>query len=281
MLSTVPVFSGVNNQYGSVFTAALAANSISMACSATAFLVLIGLKYYDRSLVNRVSLRINKWMALVDVGYCGAQILNVQNNNDTIWCMLSVWLIVWFTLLYLFLNTMIAFNLQIVFVHGKRDTTSYVKYYYTISVFLSLLISITPFFEGKYGFYTISQTCWWTNGYTPKTILWEWMTYLGWIAASVIYCLIAVSLVTYKLIKESRIIREQIQHTISQELGSEWQGKTNIDRDVLKAVRRIVLYPIIPIFTQGVNIIQEMDIYMHRRANFYLFFLAYFAGALQ
>ncbi|ORY07726.1 hypothetical protein K493DRAFT_295361 [Basidiobolus meristosporus CBS 931.73] len=252
-----------------------------MAFSATAFLLLLGLKYYDRHLVNRVSLRLNKWMALVDVGFCGAQILNVQNNNDSIWCALSVWLIVWFTLLYLFLNTMIAFNLQIVFVHGKSNTSSYVKYYYIISFSLSLIISLTPFFEGKYGYYSIAETCWWTNSYTSKTILWEWMTYLGWIAISVLYCTIAVSLVIYKLVKESRIIREQIQHTASHELGSEWQGKTNIDRDVLKAVRRIVLYPIIPIFTQGVNIMQEMDVYVHREANFYLFFLAYFAGALQ
>ncbi|ORY03255.1 hypothetical protein K493DRAFT_346239 [Basidiobolus meristosporus CBS 931.73] len=176
---------------------------------------------------------------------------------------------------------MIAFNLQIVFVHGKSNTSTYVKYYYMASLFLSLLISITPFFERKYGFYAGSGTCWWTNGYTSKTILWEWMTYLGWIVVSVLYCIIAISLVTYKLIKESRLIRAHIHHTANQELGSEWQGKTNIDKDILKAVRRIVLYPMIPIFTQGINIVQEMDIYIHRRANFSLFFLAYFAGSLQ
>ncbi|KAK9766000.1 hypothetical protein K7432_005231 [Basidiobolus ranarum] len=281
MLTSAPVFSNVNSQYGSVFTAAVAANCISIVFSALAFLMLVGLKYYDRHLVDRVSLRLNKWVALVDVGYCGAQILNIQNNKDTVWCMLSVWLLILFTLLYLFLNTMIAFNLQIVFVHGKNNTSSYVKYYYGASLFLSLLISITPFFERKYGFYAESKTCWWTNGYTSRTILWEWMTYLGWIVASVLYCIIAIGLVIYKLIKESRLIRSHIHHTTNHELGSEWQGKTNIDKDILKAVRRILLYPMIPIFTQGINIVQEMDIYIHRRANFPLFFLAYFAGSLQ
>lgn len=69
-----------------------------------------------------------------------------------------MWAYIFFNLLTIWLVTMIAFNLHIVFVYGKSAPLIFESWYFWISLILSC-VAFVPLFFGVYGWRPREFTC--------------------------------------------------------------------------------------------------------------------------
>jgi hypothetical protein len=110
--------------------------------------------------------------------------------------------------------------------------------------------------------------------YTAQTQGFEWGTYIGPQLLCLTYCLIVVVIVAIKLKRDKK---ELDRHLRSPWMGKGWndhhfhdaearQHKTQ--RSINRVVRRILLYPLVPIITQTGFIVSEIWMYQHLRASY-------------
>ncbi|ORY06476.1 hypothetical protein K493DRAFT_296005 [Basidiobolus meristosporus CBS 931.73] len=241
-------------------------NLISMFFSLSVVLIFIIFHSFKSHLVNRVSLRLTFAVAVVDLFYSGFQIVSDISQESGLLCALSVWGHIQTTHLSTFLTAMIAFNLQVIFVHGKRQTQAYEKYYFSVAGLLSLAISLPPLLGGRLGHDLYQESCWYNIYDASERMLWTWVTLYFWTMLGVFYCCIVVLLVVIKIARERRNRRKFFT-----------SDSITIESTMNKVVRRVILYPIIPILTQSFNLISELDIYLNKRIN-YTFLLLSFIG---
>ncbi|ORX84306.1 hypothetical protein K493DRAFT_360740 [Basidiobolus meristosporus CBS 931.73] len=216
-------------------------------------------------LVNRVSLRLTFAVATVDLFYSAFQIVSDVTKENEFLCALSVWGFIQTTHLSTFLTVMIAFNLQVIFVHGKRQTQKYEKYYYSIAGLLSLAISLPPLLSGRLGHDSYQESCWYSIHNPSERMVWTWATLYSWTMLGIFYCFVVVLMVLIKIARERQDRRRFFSNSLI------------IQSTMNKVVRRVILYPIIPVLTQSFNLISELDIYWNQRVN-YTFLLLSFIG---
>lgn len=123
-----------------------------------AFLVevlIVTLALYDRKFVDRVSLRLTALISATDIVNACALLIYTEassNGENGLSCKISAFLVVWLTNQYLFLTVCIAFNLQYLFLQGKRYNAYIEKYYYVLSIGLSFLTGFIPLMFSRYDY---------------------------------------------------------------------------------------------------------------------------------
>ncbi|KAK9765341.1 hypothetical protein K7432_006408, partial [Basidiobolus ranarum] len=247
-------------------------NALSIVGGLLVLLITFGLWQHDHRLMNRVSLRINAFVSLIDAlrsAIVLAYTYMTEDSKHTKYhapkeiCTWSAWLIIFTVDLYLFLSAAIAFNLQWVVLQEKKFAPWMERYlYYGGSLVLSLLFSCIPLIAGRFGWDQAQAMCWYRDSWKTSSIIWEWFSYLGPAVAVIIYCNVVVGLVIRKIITTNRALRKHI--------GSSHSGKiSTIQRNTQCAINRvlgrIVLYPFIPFITQAPFIASET--YMHSRGE--------------
>ncbi|KAK9764030.1 hypothetical protein K7432_008819 [Basidiobolus ranarum] len=224
---------------------------------------IIFIRFYRPALGNRLSLRLTFWIALADVTYSIFAYILQKKITSTEACAFLLWGYVEFTLLPIFLTAAIGFNLMAIFVHDISDVMKYQRFYVPFSIGLSLVISVIPVIAGQFEVDPLVGACWYSATYTIHTIIWEICTLFLWIFLGVIYCLFAVSFVIYKLIRHEKYLKKNTN-----------TNSHVVNRKTHRAMRRIILYPIVPIITQTFNCVCEFDTFVNRRLNFTLYFLS-------
>src|SRR2546423_3694251 len=171
-------------------------------------------------------------------------------------CSVAPWGFVFTALLGCFLNVAIALNLQIIFIHNYIDTRRFEKFYIIIPLILSFVLSILPVSFGALGYDEQEISCWYKNGSTTGAIIWQWTTLHGWILLSILYCTFSVVVVTIRL-------KVATKNFIDMNRSS--PNSLNVIQDrayqrqliMNQAVKRIILYPIVPVLTFLFNIISN------------------------
>ncbi|ORY00349.1 hypothetical protein K493DRAFT_298945 [Basidiobolus meristosporus CBS 931.73] len=212
-------------------------NILSIVGGLLVVFITAGLWLYDRRLMDRVSLRLNAFISLVDVIRSAIVLAYTFMSSDTA----------------------VAFNLQWV-VLQERVFLPWMEHYlyYGGSFLLALIFTCVPLIAGKFGWDHAQSMCWYRDSWTTSSIIWEWTTYLGPAVIVIVYCNVVVGLVIRKIVTTNRALRKHI--------GSNQSGKiTSIQRSTQRAINRvlarIVLYPFIPFITQTPFIASEA--YMH------------------
>ncbi|KAG2184209.1 hypothetical protein INT44_009224 [Umbelopsis vinacea] len=115
-----------------------------------------------------------------------------------------------------------------------------------------------------------------TASYTARTQAIEWATYILPQLICLAYCLVVVVIVAIKLKNEQR---ELDQHLRMPWMGKEWANDhfhadearhRRAQQSINRVVRRILLYPIVPIITQTGFIVSEIWMYRNFQASFAL-----------
>ncbi|KAK9710394.1 hypothetical protein K7432_008443 [Basidiobolus ranarum] len=236
-------------------------NALSILGGLLVVLITYGLWLYDRRLMDRVSLRLNAAISIVDILRGSIILAYTYMSSDTSShvCTASAWFIIVTADLYLFLSAAVAFNLQWVvlqertFFPGREDYL-----YYGGSFVLAMIFTIAPLIAGIFGWDHAQSMCWYRDSWKTSSIIWEWATFLGPAVFVIIYCNVVVGLVIKKIVTTNRALRKHI--------GSSHSGKiTSIQRNTQRAINRvlgrIILYPFIPFITQTPFIASEA--YMH------------------
>ncbi|KAG2176499.1 hypothetical protein INT43_005739 [Umbelopsis isabellina] len=250
-------------------------NSISIVCGMIVLTITAALRIYNKKLVDRVSLRLNAAVSATDVVNSIALLIYTFEDEEGNSCKFSAFLIIWLSNQYIFLTTAIAFNLQWLFLHN-RSLGNLEIWYFVCAIGFALLTAIIPLAAGKLGFDQAQTYCWYTPSYTRQTQGFEWGTYIAPQLACLIYCLVVVVIVAIKLKRDKQALDRQLR---TPWMGNDWQKDPAYQmearlrknqRSINRVVRRILLYPLVPIITQTGFIASEIWMYRHLEANFAL-----------
>ncbi|KAL1916388.1 uncharacterized protein VTP21DRAFT_5579 [Calcarisporiella thermophila] len=243
-------------------------NILSIVGGGIVVLITFILWCYDRRFVNRVSLRLNLAISIIDI-VKAALIFSYTfaDSSSGWWCGFSVWFITQLTIWYLFLSAAIAFNLQWIILSEKPLYPWMERYIYFLGTFLaSLAVTLPAYIAGRFGFDRAQGSCWFVDSWTTTSKIWEWFTFVMPTLLTIIYCNVVVGFVVAKIYKGNRALNKSLRSTgnVSSSANSIPQHISSLQRRTQLAVNRvlarIVLYPLIPFITQTLIVTSEIYI---------------------
>ncbi|ORY04617.1 hypothetical protein K493DRAFT_333861 [Basidiobolus meristosporus CBS 931.73] len=220
-------------------------NCLSASTSLLIIVLITAIYSYNSKYADRVSFRIAFLISWVDLFYAIFLILSYVSAGPTSFCTFVAWGALWTDLLYIFLNIIVALNLQVVFLHGTEKIRHFENLLVCGSFICATVISLGPTMHHKLGYDPARpSSCWFIDLDSGSTLFWEWAAQHIWIILGCIY-LSTVSLLTViKLFRHTNHF-PQVSH----------ECNPAVKRMVNMAVRRIVLYPIVPILTHTSKIV--------------------------
>ncbi|RUS16049.1 hypothetical protein BC937DRAFT_91655 [Endogone sp. FLAS-F59071] len=198
------------------------------------------LRAHDKRLVNRISLRLQLAISVLDIlraieiiflGYC-------------------------------LLNAMIAFNLHWVFLLGNPADSRFEKWYYIISFVLGSVPPGIVFILGRFDWDPAQQYCWFKDSWTTEAHLSEIFSLVIWCLIPMLYSLVVVIAVAQKLHSSSRQIAKAMKsagNSRDKATFSDIESKQRKTQHMVhRLITRILLYPLIPLITQGPYFLSEL-----------------------
>ncbi|ORX98860.1 hypothetical protein K493DRAFT_299717 [Basidiobolus meristosporus CBS 931.73] len=192
-------------------------NVFSIVASILVIAVIIGIRCYRKTLVDRMSFRLTAYIATLDAVLSGVLIgFSFTDSVFVTRCLRVIALGVDLSSIFLTMN--IALNLQLIFLNNKRVTMRYEYFYVFGSLGLGLIVAVL---SGIYRARTTSLVL-------PVVVF-----------VAVTYCLSVVIMIVYRLIRSKDGQRDQAR-----------QLNALSDSNVRRAVVRILLYPLVLIVAQ-------------------------------
>ncbi|KAJ6538118.1 hypothetical protein B0H19DRAFT_1270483 [Mycena capillaripes] len=147
-----------------------------------------------------------------------------------------------------FLLFCVAFNLQLVVIHGINGQKME-KYYIGGSILISLCLTVPPYAMKQYGWDPLVEDCWYSNDDPKQRLAWQIGTQLFWTLLTVageIFCAIAV--VIFMVRHQAQVSRlqastgSQTRSRANSIVLNDWEPvvHVNVYRGV---IIRIILYP--------------------------------------
>ncbi|RKP26462.1 hypothetical protein SYNPS1DRAFT_21784 [Syncephalis pseudoplumigaleata] len=264
-------------------------NTISLLLSLCVVFAYLFARHFRPAYANRVSLRLTVLLAAVDAFYAFFQLMDtfLQNANpQTAWCAFAAWGYVHCTLLSVFLTSAVALNLHIIFLRGHRTTPAYEVLYLLVPMAAALAISLPPLVFQKFAY----NNCWYADVKAVSGLVWAWSTLYLWLFVSIGYCAWAVSVVGWRLAMERKRLRRRVRNGLPSNNGVGLGIAQNSSvgtvsppsaQVISRVVARVVLYPVIPILTQSLNVAVEMDVFVSQHTSFPLIAASFVATSCQ
>ncbi|CAJ0751328.1 23139_t:CDS:10 [Entrophospora sp. SA101] len=237
---------------------------ISISCGFLVLFIMTIMWLYDRKLVDRVSLRLTAMISFVDMLNGGTVLAyTLWIPVDGTLCTAIGFGMSFFPQLYLFLTVMIAFNLQVVFLHRRKVSRFSDRWYVPVAFLTALIINIPPLVYNRFGFDIDVIDCLYREGYSEATRWWSILTFFIPITISMIYCTTVLMIVVCKLIFEHRQLAEVIQSSKSNKtLSVKARHKKLL---LLKLVSRISLYALIPLLNVSGILVELIYTSVHKK----------------
>ncbi|KAI0243577.1 hypothetical protein L0F63_004510 [Massospora cicadina] len=207
----------------------LVLNVVSGLCGLAVVVILVSIWRRDSELMDRVSIRLNMGISLVDFLKAMAILVYTEFKTDNYICVGISFSIHWLTLVYLFLNAMIALNLQLVFLCALPNNPSWESKYWAVSLVFPTLIMVIPLSFNRLGFDRATDACEFRDSLSLTSYLLLWGCFLFWIFVD------GASQLPFQTSEVQRV-----------------------KSDLRALIRRITFYCIIPIITQLAFAITKM-----------------------
>ncbi|KAJ9062155.1 hypothetical protein DSO57_1013628 [Entomophthora muscae] len=179
-----------------------ALNVVSAVCGLLA-VVIIGGCMSCRSM-DRVSIRFTLAISVVDVVKSLAIVFYNNYSQDDALCTGLSFVINCLTLVYIFLNTAVALNLQLVFCHGMMLDIEGLLWAGSIGIPVMLLA--VPLAAGKLGLQEENGFCEFRNPSSGEGILYSWVFFISWGLLACCYCTVAVVMIVVQLRKKINVL---------------------------------------------------------------------------
>jgi len=219
-----------------------------------------------------------------------------------------------FTLMSIFMTACVAINLQVVFLGGHHNTQYLEKWYYIGAVVLSTVISGSGLLAGQYGWDPLQENCWFNADGTPVSTAWQWWTMYTWLALVVLYCLTIIGFVLRHISRgvdrlnaasamsggggdtQSSIITvtgtsppvlPTVSTTERGSLGNLTSVVTTVSlkkrkrQNLMRILKRVILYPLVPVITQTPNLIVTMQALALGYNTYFIVWLSFFCNSIQ
>ncbi|KDQ61575.1 hypothetical protein JAAARDRAFT_54928 [Jaapia argillacea MUCL 33604] len=223
----------------------------------TALVVLgLALRLYLSS-ETRHALRRQSFMMLLSVlvmslPYSASYMLEVLLAGPTPWCAVSMFFGLLTANFIQFVVTLIAVNLQMVFVHGIR-TEGFFKWYLSGSFLLALVISLPGTIKGVWGWDPLLQCCYTALVDPNQRFLWQIASAYFWSLFTAFVTLVSTLVVLGSLAYHSLNRRRLLSIT--------QRTHNNVFNDTAVAIAwRITLYPLILIIFTSMSAASDFSI---------------------
>ncbi|KAK9767220.1 hypothetical protein K7432_003143 [Basidiobolus ranarum] len=235
-----------------LLTVNVSINVVSLLCSLFAILVLFILRPYARGQTNQVSIRLLAYIAIMDTMYSVFQIVSYTLASDTFLCSFSVWGLIYFTLVSVFLRLAVVINIQLAVVKSTKNASITELHYLLVATISPLLLSIAPVSTNLFGRTAHKDICWFRDDGKYTNFLWQWFFYYMWVVLGVLYSIISILLIVRYLRKQKSEIQEDIEAAFSRNRLECNPFPQPHSTDLIKqTIYRTCWYPIIPIISQS------------------------------
>ncbi|CAG8449790.1 12882_t:CDS:2 [Dentiscutata heterogama] len=238
------------------------------------------IRIYYPNLADRVSFRLAFAASFCDVGYSGHLLaFFFWDTIPDFLCGYLTWAIVFFNLSSLFFIVCITMNLHIIFINEYKSRYTFEKYYFIIALSFALLLSLLPIAANMFDNDGLECGCLYHYLGQEKNLIWQWITFFGWIYASILYCMIVVIMV----IKKLKSVKKEVDDVFGSLPNSQLAGySTKITKSVISfVVRRVMWYPVVPLVAQFFGSLIETYAYVNRAVPYPLILLSYIGLSLQ
>ncbi|KAJ2221512.1 hypothetical protein IWW45_008848, partial [Coemansia sp. RSA 485] len=257
-VSTPELQPGTKSLYSTkVFGLLLALNILSIVCSLFCIVLLTCLRY-QRGRIRRwrtqhVSIRLILYASVIDIGYSCFRIYDMiiaqsdTQSNSQANCQAAMFGVTFFALMSVFIRALFSVHLHAVVVHRVKKPLSYERRFVMFCFCLALVLALLPLTRFSYTWVDFDPTlgsghCSYfslesvprhadTADFTAEEarraviagLLYCWMTYFGWVALTIGYCMLVIGTVIYRLWVERRrtmrliLQRTRLQRTYSQQ----------------------------------------------------------------
>ncbi|KAJ1812200.1 hypothetical protein LPJ75_003761 [Coemansia sp. RSA 2598] len=258
-ISTPELHPGTKSLYSTrVFSILLALNVLSIVCSLLCIVLLTCLRYQKgrirRWRTQHVSIRLILYASVIDIGYSCFRIYDMliaqsdTQPNSQANCQAAMFGVTFFALMSVFIRALFSVHLHAVIVHRVKKPLNYERRFVMFCFCLSLVLALLPLTRFSYTWVDYDPTlgsghCSYfslesvprdttTVDFTAEEarraviagLLYCWMTYFGWVALTIGYCVLVIGTVIYRLwIERRRTIRLIAQRTQQRLTHTEYQ----------------------------------------------------------
>ncbi|KAJ3137146.1 hypothetical protein HDU90_002318 [Geranomyces variabilis] len=206
---------------------------------------------YQPILFKRVSFRLVFVGTICDLCHAIAWVLSdvPKSEADNKLCVGSMFAMNLFLLGSLFATASIGMNLLLVFVLKLPPGLPYEKIYYSVSVFLALLLPIIALSSSWYGW--DGTECWYD---VTDTFVHKWVTMYGWILLVSTFCLICTVLFHVSFYRHRNEITAKKDKQADSMIKSGDQAFSKTEKMIAKVVGRIRWYCLVPILAHSCSL---------------------------
>jgi len=246
---------------------------ISLLSSFLLLVVFYTFRSHYPALLDRVSLRLIASLSIVNMFYANSQIV-VLGNEASLVCGITTITMYLLALLSLFLIASVALNLQLVYLHSKRNAVRYEKWYVVFSTLLAAMVTTLSWALGGYD--TEQGMVCGAHGRDfkdPSHVLWAVLSFDAWAALVLAYCGCVLTVIGIVLVRRVRASRQKEQQDIAKALevarhtpGFQEQPTHVVRRDsavyrdqVSTSVARLLLFLLIPWIVYAWTLVADVD----------------------
>ncbi|KAJ9063522.1 hypothetical protein DSO57_1000101 [Entomophthora muscae] len=211
----------------------LGLNAVSALCAFSIIVLFLAIKCHDRYALNRVSMRLQAGITVVDIVKHVAAGISL-NGEDAPWCSFVGFVVMATYHMYLCLSTCIALNLHLAIILNIKPSRRWEKYYWAGSILIPLLLNLPLLALGIFGPSTANM-CYIKNGPAINNTL-EIVYSCVLCSAVIIYCIAISYTVVARMRKEEPILPKT-------SLPNDPWEKTHSVFDLRSVICRTCLYP--------------------------------------
>ncbi|KAL1924615.1 uncharacterized protein VTP21DRAFT_4269 [Calcarisporiella thermophila] len=224
----------------------IAINVLSAFCGFLMMIIVVWLRYSQPDVANTISFKLSFWIGLVDMLWRTEFVLTRSNeifnhiaDRDHWVARLFLWLISFLRLWAVLPTVCIAFDLQLVFIHGRKDIKRIQRWYIPFTFGFAILATIVFLTRNKV-VYNKEKLVFISDASLQNIILTKVFCMTLWIGLSILYSLVVVLVVLVKALQLTRQLKN------AQNISDETRQK---EAQLISSVLRVLLYPVVLIIT--------------------------------
>ncbi|KAJ1981389.1 hypothetical protein H4R34_002097 [Dimargaris verticillata] len=220
--------------------------------------IVILLRLWQPKVARTASFLLSFWIGLSDALYRGTVIVSkqyeyVEQHLSDGLVRYLFWSEYFYPVWFVMLTVMIAVDLQLTFIHHRRSQNrSFQRYYLPIATLAAFCITIPALFVPDIYWNTEFHGYTWTFGTNTRDSIFVMLGFNIWVALGVVYCAVIVVIIAYRLVQEVRSWGASVLDTTTMS-----PRRSQFTVELHRSVARILLYPLVPIITQSLNVVVD------------------------
>ncbi|KAJ1980129.1 hypothetical protein H4R35_001239 [Dimargaris xerosporica] len=230
--------------------------------------IVVLLRLWQPKVARTASFLLSFWIGLSDALYRGTVIVSkqyeyVEQHLSDALVRYLFWSEYFYPVWFVLLTVMIAVDLQLTFIHHRRSQNrGFQRYYLPIATLAAFCITMPALFVPDIYWNTEFHGYTWTFGSSTRDSMFVMLGFNVWVALGVIYCAVIVVIIAYRLVQEVRSWGASVIDATTLA-----PRRSQFTVELHRSVARILLYPLVPIITQTLNVVVDWIPFYSDAAN--------------